>query len=866
MSAVSKKAASLLRAASTVLAIAVVVLFIPAVLVIVAGVPVPRPFDAHMVLAVRGALDLCALVAWAAWAFYMVDLVRATRAVLRGTSPTGVAPVIGFLGTRLAAACMVIGSLWGGAALATGTAGALNARPVSATQQASGPAAPTSPAPAAATGAAPATTASVSAAPGPTTVTVVSGDSLWLLAEQCYGAGADWQVLASANLGRVMDDGTRFTTPNLIYPGWELIVPALESAPAPVPPAAPSPPAAAPVAPDGPPAPSVSPLAGAPVGPHTIASAHSAAHKAGGDRSGAKDARAGAPHRGDPQGPLPELALLGIGALSAAVLARRIRRSRMWARTARRPGQVVPPLSESGEEASENLMPFVESPAPDLLTGALSHLLYAIRAEGIAAPRIRLVRVGPDGVALVLSEKTEDAPGAFHLDADGMAWVLDASLDVASLEGAGDGEVFLPALLPVGDDREGSYLVPVEPGEAFSVVGPRSADVLATIRTVAEAWEWSECQLTVTSDPLVAAAEAAVVEGAVTVERFRVLFCGHPADLDVVTRGKAGAVCNDAGATSDVVAICEEGATVLEPFGLRLTPSGFSPEIQAAVEEVMVSAETGPIDPPPDVEAARGDTEVVTVGFPEAGPREARVLVPLPRIDGEMGESPATGVPRMVELFCYLVLQGVPVPSHELMMEALASKDGDAAYSTLRNVARRLRAWVGADYVPSAQRTGYHVSSEVTSDLGRLQEAVRLATRTDDEGERVALLRPALELIEGRPVSRTTSGWGWWSSYEAQASAAASDAAQMLAPILAARGDAEGARWAIDRARRVDDYSEDLYRMAMRCAGLCGDPAWARRELRACEAKMEELTPGSSPSDATYEVYRSVTSVPGVSA
>jgi hypothetical protein len=860
VSAVSKRAAGVVRAASTVLAIAVVVLFIPAVLVIVAGVPVPRPFDAHTVLAVRGALDLCALVAWAAWVFYMVDLVRATRAALRGTSPKGVAPVIVFLGTRLAAACMVLGSLWGGAALAAGTAGALSARPVPASQQVSGPPAAASMSPAAAT--TPTGALSVAPTSGPTTVTVVSGDSLWLLAEQCYGAGADWQVLASANLGRVMNDGTRFTTPNLIYPGWELIVPALEAAPSAPPPAplvAPPPAAAAPAASDGPPAPSASPAG------HTATHAQAVDHKAGGGPL-AKGDRATAAHHGDPQTPLPELALLGIGALSAAVLARRIRRSRMWARTARRPGQAVPPLSESGEEASENLMPFAGSPAPDLLTGALSHLLHAVRTEGIAAPRIRLVRVGPDGVALVLGAKSEAAPGAFRLDADGMAWVLDASLDVASLEGASDGEVFLPALVPVGDDREGTYLVSVDPGETFSVVGPRSADALAAMRTVAEAWEWSECQLTVTADPLVAAAEAAMVEEAATAERIRVLFCGHPADLDVVTRGKAGAVCGDAGATTDVVAICEEGVTVLEPFGLHLIPSGLSAEAQAAVEEVMVSAETGPVDPPTEQDADRSDSEVATAGFPEAGPREARILVPLPRIDGEMGESPATGVPRMVELFCYLVLQGVPVPSHELMMEALASKDGDAAYSTLRNVARRLRAWVGADYVPSAQRTGYHVSAEVTSDLCRLREAVRLATRTDDEGKRVALLRPALELIEGRPVSRTTSGWGWWSSYEAQASAAASDAAQMLAPVLAARGDAEGARWAIDRARLVDDYSEELYRVAMRCAGLCGDSAWARRELRACEAKMEELTPGSAPSDATYEAYRSVMSVLGVSA
>ena len=132
---------------------------------------------------------------------------------------------------------------------------------MSVSQQASGPPAP---APVGRPRPRPRRAVPVAPAAGPTTVTVVSGDSLWLLAEQCYGAGADWQVLASANLGHVMNDGTRFTTPNLIYPGWELIVPALETATvAPPPPAAapaaPSPAAAAPAVPDGPPAPSTSP-------------------------------------------------------------------------------------------------------------------------------------------------------------------------------------------------------------------------------------------------------------------------------------------------------------------------------------------------------------------------------------------------------------------------------------------------------------------------------------------------------------------------------------------------------------------------------------------------------------------------------
>ena len=59
------------------------------------------------------------------------------------------------------------------------------------------------------------------------------GDSIWAIAER-VAEGRDTAVVAkqivAANLGTVMDDGHRFSTPALIEPGWMLNVPSVRGA------------------------------------------------------------------------------------------------------------------------------------------------------------------------------------------------------------------------------------------------------------------------------------------------------------------------------------------------------------------------------------------------------------------------------------------------------------------------------------------------------------------------------------------------------------------------------------------------------------------------------------------------------------
>lgn len=62
--------------------------------------------------------------------------------------------------------------------------------------------------------------------PTPASVRVARGDDLWELAERYLDDGDRWPELYEANRGRRQPDGRRLTDPDLIRPGWELVLPA----------------------------------------------------------------------------------------------------------------------------------------------------------------------------------------------------------------------------------------------------------------------------------------------------------------------------------------------------------------------------------------------------------------------------------------------------------------------------------------------------------------------------------------------------------------------------------------------------------------------------------------------------------------
>ena len=48
--------------------------------------------------------------------------------------------------------------------------------------------------------------------------TTVSGDNLWKISKKYYGRGSDWRKIADANKSLIKN-------PDIIYPGWKLLIP-----------------------------------------------------------------------------------------------------------------------------------------------------------------------------------------------------------------------------------------------------------------------------------------------------------------------------------------------------------------------------------------------------------------------------------------------------------------------------------------------------------------------------------------------------------------------------------------------------------------------------------------------------------------
>ncbi len=342
---------------------------------------------------------------------------------------------------------------------------------------------------------------------------------------------------------------------------------------------------------------------------------------------------------------------------------------------------------------------------------------------------------------------------------------------------------------------------------------------------------------------------------------------------------------------SDLTVVIDARAASLHPLGLTLRPSLLRPEEQAAIAELVEppvrpgGAASGdpradghrPPGPrsSPRVLASRAEVTVDAGRFPlarvdEAGEAgegtgaEVRLLTAVPRIDGLAAPLDPKRARRATELVAYLALhQPDPVTSDRLRTRVLGSADADAASKTLFNTvgaARRAmgRGPDGQPLLPPASRTGhYRLSPSVTTDVARVEELVAEADAADDEEESIALLRAALELVEGEPLAGALAGYGWWAAegHERRIAATLVDAACHLARLAADHGYLDLARWGLERARLVEPYSELLSRAAMRVAAVAGDADRLRREWVECQRRVDEIDPGGLPSEATERLY-----------
>jgi DNA-binding SARP family transcriptional activator len=503
-------------------------------------------------------------------------------------------------------------------------------------------------------------------------------------------------------------------------------------------------------------------------------------------------------------------------------------------------------------------------PASTLLETANFLLADALGRSGRAhqAPSVRLVRAGPDGVELVLASPVDWAPEPWRRSGP-TTWWIPAELGTADSVDLDTVDPWIPALVALGDGDRGTWYGPVGAGTVLAVLGTGADDLVWQLRLTAESWTWAD-RLTVTDD-------ATVAEMAATGAVGPVIFFGDAADLTDVTSARCGIVTTTPTSPTDLTLLVDESGITVQPLGLTLHPC------RMVGPDGIVSGDiSGPDDPVGDDSGsprpATGGPATSGTGVVRSparsislapGPVEVRLLTSVPRIEGLNGELTPKRARRVVELVAYLALHFPDVVTGDrLRTRVLGTAETDAAAKTLFNTVGAVRRALGSSpsgdpYLPLATKSGhYRISGSVTVDAAR---AVALVAAADDSEPRraMALLREALSLVEGEPLVGALSGYSWWiaEGHERRTATALVDAACRLARLAGHAGHLDLARWAVDRARLVEPYSESLSRAAMEVAAEAGDTDALRHEWEDCRRRVDEIDPGGSPAPATEQLY-----------
>ncbi len=635
---------------------------------------------------------------------------------------------------------------------------------------------------------------------------VREGDSLWHIAECAGDDGGQWPTLAAANRDRLMPDGRRFVDPNHLRPGWVL-----------------------------------------------VGFDHAGEDGALPDRR--SDAR-----RPGPAVPLPELIALGLSTVAASALARHLRRRQLLTRSARIESLGTEEPASAPVELPVDMAtlvhPFASATALDWLVWGNRRLAQLVADGRDTTPLPRLVQVGPDGLELDFAEATPGAPPGVAVDGDGHRWRLafeDRLAGDAALDG---GPVWLPLLMPLGDDDRGTWLAVAGPGRCLPVLGRGAEGLVAAMRVALAAWPWAD-QLRVSDHaPTIEAATAGRAEpGALGAAQH--LFVGDPTQLSADALERCAVLSNNWSARADLTVVADERATTVHPLGLVIGPSGLPAPIEGDAEGLR--------DRPPAAPARRLVGHEQTTDAAAVDVR-VRLLTAQPRLEGLAEALPANRERRATELVAYLALhRGEAVSSDRLRTRVFGSGEADAAAKTLFNIAAAARRALGEDaagtpLLPAALRSGYRVSESVRIDVEEADRLVDqgLAARAEGRGPAaMASLRAALALVEAEPLSAVVAGYGWFAAegHEGRLAARLVDAACHLAELGGAAGHRDLAEWGLRQARRVEPYSEALSRAAMRLAAAAGDSDGVRREWRDCQRRADDLDPGSTPSAGTERLY-----------
>jgi DNA-binding SARP family transcriptional activator len=685
---------------------------------------------------------------------------------------------------------------------------------------------------------------------------VRGGDTLWGIASQRLRDPRRWPAIWGDNAHRSEPGGRRFNDPDLIVPGWTLDVPTHATTASTAPPPQQSPvdrptprsgatPAPLPSGGVTPPPSPARSSAAKPVAP--VPSAHAPA------------ARPGAQSAVGPSGvTLPSGGLVG-GAFASGVIAG-LATARLHERRRRRVGSV-------------------QASAVDRLVGpTVRHLRHAIAPR--QAPREDDQRVyGP--VPPEASEEVPPAsvagPLAAGVTGDGDALTI---IDVADLSGrslTGDGAEGVGRALVtaavVEPPLDGANLLVVGKAQWLlsgigSIPGVEVIESLTRALTRLDAecerrervlrWQGASDYRSIASsmDPL--AALLVVVDGADVGAEASTLRAitdrGRRLGISIAVIGEAPGF-EPVEVAADGVIGSDMGAPVSE----RLFTVA---DAEASELLALASASRGgdfeAVPPPAEADEIPGkdapNVAVTSLVSDRAVPVDLQLFGP-PRVVAN-GAEVTTGLRAAArELMCLLAVHRSGLRQEEAIAE-MWPDDEDEHLDTFRvavtSTRRRLRELCGEDgqYVVLMGNRYILDAGTVGCDLWRFDAAVALAARESDPAGRRQALLAAADLVAGEPLAGAP--YEWAEPVRENLRRRAIDVLGELGAVLGAEGDLAGAVQALDRARTVDPYCEDVYRRLMGYLADMGRDDVALRVYRELEKHVAQL--GAQPDEQTEAI------------
>jgi DNA-binding SARP family transcriptional activator len=513
------------------LSLIALVVGVPSALALSVGWPLPGSFSAlrgvgstlTSPLAPSLVIDVLALIAWGAWAHFtccvLAELATAARAATSGrTGPPLQVPCGGpaqKLARRLVQAAFATAVATSvGVATFSGTiltsarpalaAGAAAALPASAAAHED-----TVQVLATATGSA-TDAASQPHAPTHTEYIVQPPeggyyDSLWDIAERLLGDGQRWREIYELNEGREQPDGRALTRPDLIRPGWGLLLPgdAMQvtagggsaapegragraSAPDPVtstPDVGPAlrseaePPLASP------PRVELSPQPARPAVPRTPEARGPVTSASASPEFCGPDDDLELSHEDDGVGTPVAVPVLGSLLAAAALAALAARRRRQ--RRRRASGQSIPLPEASAAQAEGRLRVLADPAELTLVDEALRALSVVVRDTGVPIPDVRRGSLRAAHLDLIVATPVTHVPAPFVAVPEGSGWRASrAASPLVPPEQADHVLPLLPLLLTVVRDPAGSVLLDLEALGSLAVEG-QGAEVLGLLTHLA---------------------------------------------------------------------------------------------------------------------------------------------------------------------------------------------------------------------------------------------------------------------------------------------------------------------------------------------------------------------------------------------